>query len=180
VDASARGLERLWAELGSADAATGYAAVRRLAAVPAASVPLLGARLRPAAGVSAAQIERHVQGLASEELAVRERASAALARLGELAGPALCRLLAEKPPLEVYHRADRLLAQLERQPLTPSRLRLSRAVAVLERVGSAEARGVLARLARGAPGARLTEEAKATVQRLARRAAALELGRPSS
>jgi WD40 repeat protein len=165
VDASARGLEALWAELASADAARGYAAVRRLAAVPTHSVPLLRARLRPAARVAAAEIERHLNGLASEEFAEREWASAALARLGERAAPALGRLLTEKPSLEVYRRADRLLARAEREPLTAGRLRELRAVAVLERAGGAEARRVLEGLAKGAPGARLTEEAKAALRR---------------
>jgi hypothetical protein len=165
VDTSPRGLDRLWSELGSADAATGYTAVRRLAAVPGHSLSLLRSRLLPVARVSAAVMERHVKGLASEEFAERQRASAALARLGELAEPALRRLLVEKPSLEAYRRAERLLARLERGPLTPEQLRAARAVAVLERVGSAEARRVLEGLAKGAPGARLTEEAKASLRR---------------
>ena len=42
---------------------------------------------------------------------------------------------------------------------------------VLERIGSPEAQAVLETLARGAPGARETEEAKASVERLRQRAA---------
>jgi hypothetical protein len=40
---------------------------------------------------------------------------------------------------------------------------------VLERIGSPDALAVMEKLASGAPGARETEEAKASVQRLARR-----------
>jgi hypothetical protein len=40
---------------------------------------------------------------------------------------------------------------------------------VLERIGSPEAKAVLKTLAKGAPGARETEEAKASVERLATR-----------
>jgi len=41
---------------------------------------------------------------------------------------------------------------------------------VLERIGSREAQVVLERLVQGAPGARQTEEAKASLERLAQRA----------
>ena len=53
--------------------------------------------------------------------------------------------------------------------LPPETMRTIRAIMVLERIGSPEAQGVLETLARGAPGARETEEAKASVQNLARR-----------
>ncbi|HKB34805.1 MAG TPA: hypothetical protein VKD72_00015, partial [Gemmataceae bacterium] len=46
-----------------------------------------------------------------------------------------------------------------------------RATAVLERLGTTEARRLLQTLAVGAPGARLTEQAKAALGRLARRPA---------
>jgi hypothetical protein len=45
-------------------------------------------------------------------------------------------------------------------------LRAIRAVAVLEQIGGAEARKVLARLAAGAAGVRLTQEAQAGLKRL--------------
>ena len=46
---------------------------------------------------------------------------------------------------------------------------IPRAIEVLELTGTKEARDVLATLAAGAEGARLTDEAKAARQRLARR-----------
>jgi hypothetical protein len=48
-------------------------------------------------------------------------------------------------------------------------LRRLRAVAVLEHIGTPEARQVLENLAGGEPEARLTREAKASVARLSRR-----------
>ncbi|HMC63737.1 MAG TPA: hypothetical protein VKI65_02250 [Gemmataceae bacterium] len=51
-------------------------------------------------------------------------------------------------------------------------LRKQRGLAVLEYIGTPEARKVLARVAQGAPEARLTQEAKASLERLAKRPAA--------
>jgi hypothetical protein len=49
-------------------------------------------------------------------------------------------------------------------------LRNIRAIMVLDRIGSPDAQAVLATLAAGAPGARETEEAKASLDRLRQRA----------
>jgi len=66
--------------------------------------------------------------------------------------------------LEVRRRVERLLAQL--QPRAPERLREGRAILVLESRTTPAARRLLARLAAGVPGARLTQEAKAALKRL--------------
>jgi hypothetical protein len=50
----------------------------------------------------------------------------------------------------------------------PERLRQVRAAEVLEGIGTPEAWRLLKKLATGAPGARLTREAKASLQRLGR------------
>jgi hypothetical protein len=71
-----------------------------------------------------------------------------------------------KPGLEVRRRIERLLLPLLEPGLSTERLRQRRAVAVLEQVGSPEAVKVLRRLAKGAPGAALTREAKAALRRL--------------
>src|SRR4051794_16642953 len=60
-------------------------------------------------------------------------------------------------------RLERLLADI------PEPLRWLRALTVLEAIGTAEARRVLEGVAGGEPGARPTREAKASLERLARR-----------
>jgi hypothetical protein len=107
--------------------------------------------------------------LDDRRFAVRERAVRELKALGEPAVPALRQALRGGPALETRRRAEQLLEGLLRVPITGEALRSLRAVEVLERVGTAEAKGVLERLAGGEPEARLTCEAKASLNRLGRR-----------
>jgi hypothetical protein len=77
--------------------------------------------------------------------------------------------LAAKPPLEVRRRIEKVLAKLDGPVADPWRLRELRAVEVLEHVGTPDARHVLKTLAAGVPEARMTQEASASLERLARR-----------
>jgi WD40 repeat protein len=162
-------LDRWWADLAGANAARAYRASWGLSAVPAQSGTLLRDRLRPVKGVPAAAIEQHIRDLDSVDFGRRERAAAALEKLGDLAAPALRRALEGGPPLEVRRRVEQLLARLDAAARSPEQLRVIRATAVLERAGTAEARQLLQALAAGAPGALLTEQAAASLRRLAAR-----------
>jgi WD40 repeat protein len=164
-------LDTLWADLGGGDAAKAYRAIGVLAAVPERSLPLLAARLLPVSSPDPGRLARLITNLDRDQFAVRDQATRELEGLGELAEAALRKLLAAKPPLEVRRRAEGLLEKL-RGPLPfGDRLRSLRAVEALEHVGTKQARQVLIRLAGGGPEARLTREAKAALQRLARRTA---------
>jgi WD40 repeat protein len=171
--APARGLtaaerEALWADLAGADAARAYRAVGALAAEPGQAVPLLKARLRPVAPPEPERVTRLLTELESKRFTVRQRAAHELEGLGDLAEPALEKLLAAKPPLETRQRVEAILERL-RGPTGPGdMLRALRAVEVLERISSPPARAVLRALAGGAPGHRVTEEARASLARLSR------------
>ncbi len=91
----------------------------------------------------------------------------ALADLGEKAATQLERVLKGPGDIEVRRRVERLLGRLGGAP--EATLRLLRAVEALERIGTAEAAGVIAALTKGDPGARLTGEARAALERLKRR-----------
>jgi hypothetical protein len=85
--------------------------------------------------------------------------------------PAACRqALAKQPSAEVRSRLEAIL----KTPLEawsakpPDHLRLVRALETLEFSRTPEAKQALQRLARGAPGATLTEEAKAALGRMGR------------
>jgi hypothetical protein len=105
--------------------------------------------------------------LDNDSFAVRNKAVDELEGLGELAYPALEKVLERKPSLEVRKRVDQILEKPE-PPTSIQGLRVLRAVEVLERIGTPEAQEVLSSLAKGASGARLTAEAKASLGRLAR------------
>jgi hypothetical protein len=113
-------------------------------------------------------VARLIADLDSDQYAARAEAARGLEGFGAEAEPALRRALAAPPSLEVRRRLEQLLEQLPRAVPPPERLRALRAVEALERAGTAEARRVLRGMARGAPGARLTQEARSALERLAR------------
>jgi RNA polymerase sigma factor (sigma-70 family) len=155
--------DALWATLAGSDAGKSHAALAQLVAAPEATVLALRKRLRPAPAPDAARLAQLVRELGAEEFATRERASEELARLGELAEPALKRARTDPSP-EVVRRCNELLTKLT----VPSgdQLRELRAVEALERIGTPDARAVLEALARGALEARVTGDAKAALDRL--------------
>ncbi len=164
----AESVGRAWADL-AADAPKAFLARWALAGAPDMAVPLLGDRLKPAQSADATRLRRLLAELDSERFAVREEARKGLEELGDLAAPALRQALREKPALEVSRRIQGLLEKLH-GPVTQLELRRAlRAVAVLEDIATPEARRLLERLAQGAPEARLTQAAKASLERLARR-----------
>jgi RNA polymerase sigma factor (sigma-70 family) len=162
-------LERLWADLAGRDAARAYRAGWALVEEPAKAVAFLRGRLRPVVVADARRVRRLIADLDDDAFAVREAASRELAQLGAGAEPALRGALAGQPSAEVRRRVTDLLAEPATPP--PAALRDSRAVQALERIGTPESRRVLAALAGGEPGGRLTEEVRAALGRLARRTA---------
>jgi RNA polymerase sigma factor (sigma-70 family) len=165
---SAKDIEAAWQDLAADDAGRSFDAIRRLSAAPREPVAFLRRQLQPAAVVDARRIARLIAELDADEFATREKASRELEALGERAADACRKALAGAPSAEARRRLEELFAQITHQTDQPSpeRLRMLRALEILERAGTADARSVLEVLARGAPGARLTEEAKAALYRL--------------
>jgi RNA polymerase sigma factor (sigma-70 family) len=169
----AKDVEAAWQDLIGDDAGRAFDAIRRLSAAPREPVAFLRRQLKPVAAVDADRIARLIADLDADEFAAREKATRELEALGERAVGACRKALAGAPSAEARRRLEGLLAQAGRETGQPSgeRLRVLRALEVLERAGTAEARDVLATLAHGAPGARLTEDARAALQRLDARSA---------
>jgi WD40 repeat protein len=176
-DLGAEEVERLWTDLGGTDGVRAHRALWTMAAAPRRSVPFLAGHLRPVAPVEDERLTRLIADLDSDRFEVRDRASQELQRLGDRAGPALRRALAGKPSPEARRRLEALRGAIESRTLSAEQLHALRAVEVLEHIGTRPARRVLEELAAGAPGALLTDEAKASLQRLAGRAAGADGGR---
>jgi hypothetical protein len=99
---------------------------------------------------------------------VRSAATKELEDLGDLAAGALRQVLTKNSSVELTRRAE-ALSKL-RGPLTRGELlRALRVAAILEDIASPEARKMLEGLAQGTPEARLTQEARAALQRLGKR-----------
>jgi RNA polymerase sigma factor (sigma-70 family) len=156
--------ERLWADLAAEDAHKAYRAVQGLAAAPGPAVAYLKDRLRPVPEVEARRVERLLADLDGDDFTVREAAAKELTELLEQVGPALRQALKEARSAEVRKRLEGLLAASKGVPPRDT-LRALRAVWVLERVGTPEARHLLEALTKGAPGARQTIEANEALGR---------------
>ena len=155
-----------WKDLADADAAKAHRAVWTLVADAERALPLLREHLHPVPGIDADRLARFLADLDSNEFTVRETATRQLRKMGEQARPALRKAMQDKPSLELRQRAQGLLDDLESADLLGENLRDRRAVAVLEHLASADAQQLLRVLTAGAPGARLTEEAKESLARL--------------
>jgi WD40 repeat protein len=165
---SVAALADLWSEL-AASAARAEPALWKLVASGPRAVAWCKDHLRPAQPVPAGELARLLRDLDAERFAVREQAEHRLQELGDRVEAGLRAALARTPPLEVRRRVEQLLGRLE--PGAPRQLHQSRAVAVLESIGTPDARDVLRHWASGVPEARLTRDAKAALDRLKKRAA---------
>jgi hypothetical protein len=135
-------------------------------------VSLLKERLHAATAPDPQRVARLISQLDSEQFTAREEAMQALEQLAELATPALRQALKDRPAAEVRRRLERLLEKLEPPLTVPELLRQLRALEVLEHIATPEARQLLQTVAKGVPEARLTQQAKASLERLATHAAA--------
>jgi hypothetical protein len=158
--------ESLWRDLRQADAAQAYTLIGTLIACPQQTIAFLKERLRPASRADPERVEKLIAELNSDRFAARQHAMQELRNLGELAEAALRQKLQSNLPLEMRRRVEELLQKAEP---APDRLREVRAIEVLEHIGTADAKEVLQMMANGAPEARLTQEAKASLERLANR-----------
>ncbi|MGH7173877.1 MAG: PQQ-binding-like beta-propeller repeat protein, partial [Gemmataceae bacterium] len=160
-------LDSLWTALAD-EPAKAYRAIWAMSETKEATA-FLRDKLVSVKPVSNERLRQLIAELESDAFAVRERATKALAELGEVAVPAMRKVLADKPPLETRKRLEDLLQRVDKKVLAPDELRILRAIDALERQGTAEARQVLKKLAQGMPEARVTREAKASLERLNRR-----------
>ncbi len=166
---TAKDLDGLWDDLKADDPPTAYKAVLALLGAPDQAAALLKERVTPAPKPDADKVKALLAQLDANDFETREAASRDLSRLGEAVEPELRAVMDGSRSAEARRRCEPLLDAIRKGTLDADGLRGLRAVGVLERLGSADARGVLKALADGAPG-RLSREAKLSLDRLDRHA----------
>ena len=165
---SADELAAQWKLLADSDGKPAFAAQRKLIASPTETLTFLKKNLAPAkpAVVNEKQVARWIADLDSESFEPRDNASRELEKLGHFAEPALKKAQAGKIGVEMRRRIDDLLAKLEHATLSAGDLQGVRAIEVLERIGTVDARDLIAGLTKGAPAAPLTHEAQRVLKRM--------------
>lgn len=156
-----------WDDLAGADGKKAYDTILRLVADPKLALPLLKTNLK-AVALGPEHIVGLVKQLDARQFRAREFAQAELEQLGEQAEPALRRALATRPSSELERRAKEILRKIREGVPSPERLRVLRAIEFLERIRGPDADALLTGISKGHPEDRLTCEAKAALQRLAK------------
>jgi WD40 repeat protein len=164
-----RELESLRKDLESEDAVEAYTAIRTLRAYPEQAATMLRDCVKPVAPIDQKVLDGLVADLAGDDFAKRKAAVNELEKLGELAEPALKRLLASKPKAELSQRVQEILKKADVQAPEGSIIQTVRAMEVLENLDTPQARELLDKLAAGAEGALVTRQAKTALEYMARR-----------
>jgi WD40 repeat protein len=159
-------LKILWDKLGASDVATAHEAAAILRACAVDSVGFISKNTKPVPVVAQAVVTQWSRELGSEDYQTREEAMKRLRDLSESARPTLEAARAKTDSPEVLARIDELIRATRKVP-TMARVRVVRALEVLELIGSGDSVAVVKEIARGMPGAWETETAKAAVSRMA-------------
>jgi hypothetical protein len=158
-------LEICWQALADNDAAKALTAMGDMAAAPKEAVALVKERLKPVPPLDVKVVEGLINQLGSDQYKVREKATGDLVKIGDQIIATLDKAAASNPSPETTKRLQVVRAKLTGLVLQGDRLRAFRAVEVLERIGTREARQVLEALAAGAPESLLTRSAQAALKR---------------
>ncbi|MBO0698641.1 MAG: PQQ-binding-like beta-propeller repeat protein, partial [Zavarzinella sp.] len=159
----------LWAAIGDTSPVAGRAGVERAVRDPAALKTLME-RFRPPPEEPDPPVAARIADLDSDSYATREAASKKLRELGAKAEPALRRALAAARSAEARRRLEDILAAVapavETLPVPAETLRGVRAIEVLERVGTPEARELLQAWADQGRDPRLAAETRSVLGRV--------------
>jgi WD40 repeat protein len=160
-------LEALWRDLAPNNDFRLQRVLASLRAAPDDTVAFLGKKLQPAADAQRKRVKALLIELDDDEPKRREKAMEALQELAAEFEPLLADVSRNHEPGEVRNRV-RFVLRRQREAAVPHSLLIRmRAVMVLEQIGTDRARRILTKIADGPDGARLTEEARQSLKRLA-------------
>lgn len=154
-----------WQALRGEDAPKAFLAMRRLAADPEAMLKTASEHLNPAKPIDSQWVAARLRDLDHQEFAERARATRELEASDDGVAAALERFLSTEPSAEARQRAEKILARIRDRAATDQAVQSLRALEVLEWLGTARARELVEKLARGAEGVSLTEEARRSLER---------------
>lgn len=155
----------LWNALADADAGRAYDAVWALSTRGDEAVAFLEQRLKPTPRPDEQHVRDLIRRLDDDNYEVRRNASRELRRMAHLVQEQLQEASHNHPSRETQQRCKVLLSATGSSLVShPEELCALRAVAVLERIDTPQARRVLKTLSQGAPGSFLTEEAKTALR----------------
>jgi WD40 repeat protein len=157
---------QLWRDLAAEDGATPYRAGWRLSSHSDQAVAFLRTCLKPILAPEPKPISELILALDDNRFAAREKASRGLEAFGDTILTMLRQAQKSTESLEARNRLEHLIALAESRT-SPGMLRDRRAIGVLERIGTPEARDLLESVARGVPDAAVTRDARASCDRLA-------------
>ena len=161
-------MDDLWAELAEKEFSKARPAMAKIVAGGNQSAKYLSERLAPKdPGKLGKWIDRLIQELDHEDVAVRDKATTTLADLRLFSRFALRQTLEKPPTVEVRLRAEHILKNNKKQTMSSESLRTLRGITVLETIGGKDAGQVLEILAKDLH----LEEAQAALDRLAARSA---------
>jgi WD40 repeat protein len=159
-------MEKLWVDLAAEEALPAYRAIWALGASGTPAAAFLKEKLRPLPPPSV-KVAGLLAKLDSDKYSARETAYRDLKKLGAaIEGDLREAAEKEKASVEFCQRVEKLLENMHKRPASTEELQQLRALQVLERMASAAARGLMAQVAAGAPGAWLTLQAQLALKRL--------------
>jgi hypothetical protein len=166
ADRHARALALLWSGWGSDNELRRAYAWKILAAHPDSALGHAREQLGPVPAADAKRVAELIKRLDDDSPDVRDKAMTDLGAVAHAFEPHLTATLAAAGPGEVRNRLTSVLRRVKDTP-APTELKIVlRGVALVEKLGAPAAKELLGRLAKGAPGARLTDEAGAALKRL--------------
>lgn len=159
--------ERTWDDLAAPDSRAGQNAAWAMRNDPNKAVAILKERLKPVQSPAANELTPLIEDLGSESFAKREAAQKRLRDYGATIELSIREAVGAAVNPERKRRLNKLLTECQSiSSRTPDEIRASRAVLVLERIASKEARAMLQEWARGAESAVLTREARRALKDL--------------
>lgn len=156
-------LRQYWTSLAIDASPKAFETISRLVACPESTVLFLRQQMRPVVAPDLTRIARLINDLGDARFSVRQKAQVELEACGETIEQILKRSLGASKSTEQTKRISSLLQKISN---APEPLQALRAMQVLEAIATPDAEQIIRELAQGLPESRVTQEARATIQRM--------------